>query len=158
MELNLEEVKDLLDAFEERNMQKLKLKKGDLEIVIERSASNSGIIHASPLINQANMHTNPSHASVAHIPSQVSNKAEETAETGRFITSPMVGTFYAAPSPDKPDYVKVGDKVNEGDVVCIIEAMKVMNEVKADASGVVKEILIESGHPVEFGTKIFKVS
>ena len=73
-------------------------------------------------------------------------------------TSPrrMVGTFYASASPEDPAFIKVGDKVDENTVVCIIEAMKVMNEVKAGCSGVVAEILVENGHPVEFGAKLFE--
>ncbi len=67
----------------------------------------------------------------------------------------MVGTFYTSPSPGDPPFVKVGDKVEAGDVVCIVEAMKVMNEVKAGQAGVIKSVLIESGHPVEYGTKMF---
>lgn len=77
---------------------------------------------------------------------------------GTFITSPMVGTFYASPSPEDPPFVKVGDKVEKGTVVCIIEAMKVMNEVKAGTSGTIAEVLVESSHPVEFGTKLFRVT
>ncbi len=76
---------------------------------------------------------------------------------GKFITSPMVGTFYASASPDDPVFVKVGDKVDENTVVCIIEAMKVMNEVKAGVSGTVAEILVDNAHPVEFGTKLFRI-
>jgi acetyl-CoA carboxylase biotin carboxyl carrier protein len=74
------------------------------------------------------------------------------------LTSPMVGTYYAAPSPDDAPFVKVGDKVDEGAVVCIIEAMKVMNEVKAGKSGIVKEIFLDSADPVEFGTKLLTIS
>ena len=70
----------------------------------------------------------------------------------------MVGTFYSSPSPDDPHFVKVGDKIEKHTVVCIIEAMKVMNEVKAGVGGTVAEILIESGHPVEFGTKLFRIT
>ena len=76
--------------------------------------------------------------------------APATANT-KSITSPIVGTFYSAPSPTKPPFVKVGDKVNEGDVVCIVESMKVMNEIQADVSGVVKEIAASDGEAVEFG-------
>ncbi|MGE3715728.1 MAG: acetyl-CoA carboxylase biotin carboxyl carrier protein subunit, partial [Simkaniaceae bacterium] len=72
-------------------------------------------------------------------------------------TSPMVGTFYASPSPDDEALVKVGDTVTEDTVVCIIEAMKVMNEVKAGKKGTVAEVFIESAHPVEFGTKLFRI-
>ena len=69
----------------------------------------------------------------------------------------MVGTFYTSPSPDDPVFVKVGDRVDENTVVCIIEAMKVMNEVKAGASGVIAEICIDNAHPVEFGTKMMRI-
>ena len=73
------------------------------------------------------------------------------ADTGKSIKSPIVGTFYSAPSPTKPPFVKVGDKVNEGDTVCIIESMKVMNEIQADISGTVKSIAVKDGEAVEFG-------
>lgn len=76
---------------------------------------------------------------------------------GSYVTSPMVGTFYSSPSPEDPPFVKVGDKVDKNTVVCIIEAMKVMNEVKANLTGTVAEILIESGQPVEFSTKLFRI-
>lgn len=75
-----------------------------------------------------------------------------------YVTSPMVGTFYSSPSPEDPSFVKVGDKIEKHTVVCIIEAMKVMNEVKAGVSGTVAEVLVESGHPVEFGTKLFRIT
>ena len=89
-------------------------------------------------------------------PSVEGEKAAAPVE-GKFITSPMVGTFYSAPSPDHPTFVRVGDRVEESTVVCIIEAMKVMNEVKAGVSGTVAEVCLESGHPVEFGTKLFRI-
>jgi acetyl-CoA carboxylase biotin carboxyl carrier protein len=69
----------------------------------------------------------------------------------------MVGTFYSAPSPDEPPFVKVGDFVEEGKVVCIIEAMKVMNEIKAEAKGVITQVLVENAKPVEFGQPLFKI-
>lgn len=75
-----------------------------------------------------------------------------------YVTSPMVGTVYTAPSPDDSNFVKVGDKIEKNTVVCIVEAMKVMNEVKAGVSGTIAEILIESGQPVEFGTKLFRIT
>ena len=75
-----------------------------------------------------------------------------------YVTSPMVGTFYIAPSPEDPPFVKVGEKVDKNTVVCIIEAMKVMNEIKANLSGTIAEILVETGQPVEFGTKLFRIT
>ncbi len=96
------------------------------------------------------------HTPITHAPASES-KVEPVKENGRYITSPMVGTFYAAASPDHPAFVKVGDKVEENTVVCIIEAMKVMNEVKAGMSGVIAETMVTSGHPLEFGAKLFKI-
>lgn len=77
---------------------------------------------------------------------------------GNFITSPMVGTFYSSPSPEDAPFIKVGDKVEKNTVVCIVEAMKVMNEIKAGHAGTVTEILVDSASPVEFGSKLFKIS
>ncbi len=96
----------------------------------------------------------------ADIPPSLTPPLEETKKeaVGRFVTSPMVGTFYISPGPDEPSFIKVGDKIHKDTVVCIIEAMKVMNEVKANVEGVVVEFLVETGHPVEFGTKLFKIS
>lgn len=82
---------------------------------------------------------------------QTAPAAAPAADTGKSIKSPIVGTFYSAPSPTKPPFVKVGDKVNEGDTVCIVESMKVMNEIQADISGTVKSIAVKDGEAVEFG-------
>ena len=79
-------------------------------------------------------------------------------QVGDQITSPMVGTFYTASSPGAEAFVKVGDKINEGDVVCIVEAMKMMNEIKSDFSGTVSKILVENSDPVEFGQPLFLIS
>src|SRR4029077_229169 len=99
-------------------------------------------------------------AAVKGLPAEmpVASAAPQAEALGSHITSPMVGTFYSAPSPDDPSFVKIGDKVDKNSVVCIIEAMKVMNEVKAGVSGTVAEVLVESGHPVEFGTKLFRIT
>lgn len=79
-------------------------------------------------------------------------------DNATYITSPMVGTFYSAPSPESPTFAKVGDVVKDDSVVCIIEAMKIMNEIQAEASGKIAEILVENGQPVEFGQKLFRLA
>ena len=84
--------------------------------------------------------------------------SESVVADGNYVTSPMVGTFYAATSPEDPPFVKPGDQVTPDTVICIVEAMKVMNEVKAGISGTVEEVLVENAHPVEFGTKLFRIS
>ena len=86
-----------------------------------------------------------------------SNEETETQENLKFIKSPMVGTFYLKPSPDAGPYVEVGKKVEKGATLCIIEAMKLMNEIESEFSGVVKKILVEDGQPVEYGTELFEI-
>lgn len=159
MEFNLEEIKNLLDAFEERNMHKFQLKRGDFELVLERASAKSEVIANAPLMEQLAVRQPIAHQLPPHFPGHEKHHSEVLVEDAhaKYIDSPMVGTFYSAPAPGESTFVNIGDKVKKGDVVCIIEAMKVMNEVKATADGVIKEVLVEDGHPVEFGTKIFKI-
>ncbi len=135
-------------AMEKGGMKKLRIKeeKG-LEIELERMAEQPPL-PLQPHRAEPHAHITPSAAPPAPA-------AEE--QKGNFITSPMVGTYYTASSPDDPAFVKVGDQVEEDTIVCIIEAMKVMNEVKAGVKGKVAEVLVDNAHPVEFGTKIFRI-
>ena len=87
----------------------------------------------------------------------VENKIEEKEETLNTVKSPMIGTFYSKPSPDSNPYVKIGDKVKKGDILCIIEAMKLMNEIESEYDGVVTEVLVEDGKPVDYGKPLFKI-
>lgn len=98
-------------------------------------------------------------AATAPAPSAAGPEATATADDGAtYITSPMVGTFYSAPSPESDPFAKVGDTVKDDSVVCIIEAMKIMNEIQAEAKGKITEILVENGQPVEFGQKLFRLA
>ena len=94
---------------------------------------------------------------VSSVESDTKESTDAETISGKTIDSPMVGTFYAAPNPGAKDFVSVGDKISEGDVLCIIEAMKMMNEVKADSSGIIKQVLIENAEPVEFGQPLFVI-
>ncbi|HSW86983.1 MAG TPA: acetyl-CoA carboxylase biotin carboxyl carrier protein [Rhabdochlamydiaceae bacterium] len=168
--MELKQIKELMAAMEKAGIKKLSIKETTgFELQLERHEEGthpSAIAHA-PLYPHAypqskdighQGHFPPpphSHHRVsAH--EEVSEKREEKVE-GKFVTSPMVGTFYSSPSPEDPHFVKVGDRIDENTVVCIIEAMKVMNEVKAGISGMIAEILVDNAHPVEFGTKMFRV-
>ncbi|KPK31818.1 MAG: hypothetical protein AMS24_05455 [Chlamydiae bacterium SM23_39] len=126
-----QDIKEIISFFEKSQLSKFSLKRGDFEIILEKE-------------------------SVAEKVEQ-EEKVEKEEKIEEFIRSPMVGTFYTSPSPDHDSFVKVGDEVTEDTVVCIIEAMKVMNEVKSEVRGVVKEILCKNAHSVEFGTKLFKI-
>ena len=146
-------------------IKKLVLKKGDVELQLEREEkapcrtfdTDFQALDENPMRGEIERHrTSPA---VATPESEKSYAAQQAVvdENALFVTSPMVGTFYRSPSPNDPAFVKVGDKVEKNTIVCIIEAMKVMNEVKADVSGTMAECLIDDRHPVEFGTKLFRI-
>ncbi|MCH9613261.1 MAG: Biotin carboxyl carrier protein of acetyl-CoA carboxylase [Chlamydiia bacterium] len=136
-----------MDAMEEKQLTKLSLKRGDNELVLEKAAPP---VHASPALA-------PPPPVLSHAAAPAEAVQEAPAPEGEYITSPMVGSFYGSPAPDEPSFVKEGDRVSADTVVCIIEAMKVMNEVKAGQEGVIRRVLVESGNPVEYGTKLFEI-
>jgi len=139
---------------------KLKIRRGDngKSSGSNRSSAPPFVVAADPMA-QATMPPRGAPvvqaASATPAPSAASH-AEEEAGTS-FIKSPMVGTFYRSPSPDSKPFTEVGEKVTESSVVCIVEAMKIMNEIQADAKGTILEILVEDGDPVEYGQKLFKI-
>jgi acetyl-CoA carboxylase biotin carboxyl carrier protein len=148
--MDIEQIKELMNLLESSKLGKVVYKKGDFEIQLEKEVSSSPTIRR---IHSVESHE--SQESQPHVKETTKPKGED--HSGTFVTSPMVGTFYASPSPDQAHFVKVGDKVSQGTVMCIIEAMKVMNEVKAGMSGTVAEILIHNGQPVEFGSRLFRI-
>lgn len=166
--MELKHIKELMTAMGRTGTKRLVLKKEDFELEIERdqhgnyhSASEPPVDFietSAQKVDAALRRTNASlprnNEMAASGPSEV--KKEDA--NSLFVTSPMVGTYYSSPSPDEGPFVKVGDKIDKNTVVCIIEAMKVMNEVKAGVAGTVTEILVENGHPVEFGSKLFRIS
>ena len=168
--MELKQIKDLMTAMGRTGIKRIVLKKEGVELEIER-ADLGGYKVLDPhdalgepaqvldharrtdlALSRAN-ETSSTLSGSSTVPSDTPK--EESA--GVFITSPMVGTFYSGPSPEDPPFIKVGDKIEKNTVVCIIEAMKVMNEIKAQASGTIVEMLVESGSPVEFGTKLFRI-
>lgn len=151
--MDIEQIKELIAILEGSKLHKLTLKdeKG-CEIHLEKSVVSS-VHHTLPsqgpsMISEMNQ---------AHPSTHLVQTAKHQEVMGHYITSPMVGTFYTMPSPGDPTFVKVGDLVAEDTVVCIIEAMKVMNEIKAGVKGRVIEVCIDNAHAVEFGTKLFRV-
>lgn len=166
--MELKHIKELMAAMSRTGTKKLSLKREGFELELERDDSQGGKFHPSmmeyfdenSIREEAAFKKNIQLAKGGDIPTSLAapQGVSSTEDTGIYITSPMVGTFYATPSPDDPSFVKVGDKIEKNTLVCIVEAMKVMNEVKAGVSGTIVEILVESGHPVEFGTKLFRVT
>lgn len=157
-------------AMSRTGTKRLKIHKDNFELELEREESGSfrpSLAHIelseqNPLRDEAaSMRASQALSKASEMSTLAGGTAtaeEKTVENAQYITSPMVGTFYATPSPEDPPFVKIGDKVDKNMVVCIIEAMKVMNEVKAGVSGTVLEQLVESGHPVEFGTKLYRIT
>jgi len=137
--VDIKKIKELIKLLEDNQLSKLAIRKKDEEIILEKQR---GAI-------QAPMPSAP--------PAPSSKESHTPSESGEFITSPMVGTYYSRPAPDQQQFVKAGDVVEEKTVVCIIEAMKVMNEVKANKKGMIKRVLVQEGQPVEFGTKLFEI-
>lgn len=157
--MDLKQIKELMNLMGKTATKRLSIKQGEFEIELEREGKGRPSFEVeymgdNPMkseLEQHRAHASPSKAGAED------RDVQEDLETA-FVTSPMVGTFYRSASPEDSPFVQVGDKVKEGDVLCIIEAMKVMNEVKSDVAGTVKQILADNGHPVEFGTKLFEIS
>ncbi|MBT3394409.1 MAG: acetyl-CoA carboxylase biotin carboxyl carrier protein [Waddliaceae bacterium] len=148
-----ERIKELIDIMDEKGLTKLHIKEDGVEICLERQQPQV-VMAASNVPGYSESKT----ATQQHDLAEGEEKEASTEKPScHHIESPMVGTFYNAASPDSDPFVKVGDVVEENTVVGIVEAMKVMNEIKAGVSGTVDELLVESGHPVEFGTKIFRI-
>lgn len=152
IEDTIECIEALAKIVKENDLGKLKISTDDIDIVIEGSPCHPPLphMHHMPPMH----HIPPVHEQGAHAPSEEAASAEVC---GSIVTSPIVGTFYAAPAPDKAPFVKVGDTVNTGDVVCIIESMKLMNEINCEFSGRVAEIYVSNGDPVEYGQKIMRI-
>lgn len=144
-------------------IKKLSLKKDDFEIQLEREdAHASRDLLASPEPGENPLRVDFERRRAQGVVAQEPKHEEDVSpskdeEEAVFVASPMVGTVYHSPSPKDPPFVKVGDTVEENTVVCLVEAMKVMNEVKAGVRGVIADILVENAHPVEFGTRLFRV-
>jgi acetyl-CoA carboxylase biotin carboxyl carrier protein len=149
-----QEVRTLIDLLKKNDLAVLEFEQGDFRITLKTPAGASG--GATLIQSHA---AAPTPAPVASSPAAEKSAASEPAKSNyKEITSPMVGTFYASPSPEAPSFVEVGKTINAESVVCIIEAMKVMNEIKAEMSGKVVEIVAENGKPVQFGQVLFRVS
>jgi len=155
---DVEKIKELIAIMKENDLVEVELKHGDDKIFIKRSEGPpaAGQITTVPIISQAPAPTAVPAGQPAG-PAEQPASAEQQTEKLAEISSPIVGTFYATPSPDSDAYVEVGSHVDETTVVCIIEAMKVMNEIKAELSGTIVEIVAQNGQAVEYGQVLFRV-
>ena len=145
--MDIRKIKTLIEMLEESNLNEIEVSQGEESVRLSKSSSENNLLKDSQVsVNQAtSMNT-----------SNLEIKDNQEFK-GNIVTSPIVGTFYRKPSPDKEPFIKVGDIVNKGDVLCIIEAMKMMNEIKSDFDGKILSIEVEDGLPVEFGQTIIVI-
>jgi len=154
--MDLRKIKKLIDILEESNLSELEIKEGEESVRLSRMPKGTFQTHAAPPVTH--VHVEPQRA--AATPAQAesaSAPAGRDLPPGHIVRSPMVGTFYASPNPEAPTFVKVGQTVKAGDVLAIIEAMKMFNQIESDVSGTVLAVLAETGQPVEFDEPLFVI-
>lgn len=147
--MDIRKIKKLIELVEESGVAELEITEGEESVRINRYSAQPAPMQYAPQPQQA-----PQQAAPASQPAASVEPASEEV-SGHVVRSPMVGTFYESPSPDAKPFVTVGSRVNAGETLCIIEAMKMMNQIEADKSGVVKQILVDNEEPVEFDQPLF---
>ena len=157
--VDLKDIKAIIDLMKKNSVSEFELERQDFKIRLKRGANGGGGLTA---LEEGGVSYAPGPAALPQttIPAAAGASAPApviSAEPGAEVKSPMIGTFYRSPSPEAAAYVEVGSEVGPDTVVCIIEAMKVMNEIKAEAKGVVTEVLVENAKPVEFGQPLFRL-
>lgn len=140
--MDIRKIKKLIEMLQDSDLREIEVKEGEESVRIARGIETP---------------SNSLQSTQANISSTSNDQDITSASSGSSIKSPIVGTFYRKPSPDKPPYVELGDHVNTGDVVCIVEAMKMMNEIKSEFSGTIKKVHLDNADPVEFGQVLFTV-
>ena len=165
--MNQKEIKELIELLVEKDITEFELERGDVKVHVRRGNSGAPVVHVAPVaaapslpITVAAPASLPSTAPAAPATTKAAPEpAEESASDAdlHVVKSPIVGTYYEAPSPGTPPFVKLGDTVKEGQVLCIIEAMKLMNEIESEVSGVVAKMFVTNGSPVEYGMPLFGI-
>jgi acetyl-CoA carboxylase biotin carboxyl carrier protein len=150
--MDLRKLKKLIDLVEESGISELELTEGEEKVRISRQPAGHAVQYAPAYMPHMMQHAPQATAPVAAAPAA---EAAAPVVDGHVVKSPMVGTFYRSSSPEAKPFVEVGSSVSAGDTLCIIEAMKLLNEIESDHSGVIKDILVENGQPVEYGEPLF---
>jgi acetyl-CoA carboxylase biotin carboxyl carrier protein len=151
--IDFEEIGKFIKLLDEKNLAEFELEVEGFKIKLARKAT------AAPVYAPAPAAALPAQAApVAQHPAAALPEPAEAQGSTVFVTSPMVGTFYRAPAPNAPPFVEVGEPVKKGQTLCIVEAMKLMNEIECEADGFIKEILVENGKPVEYGQRLFSIT
>ncbi|HET8709907.1 MAG TPA: acetyl-CoA carboxylase biotin carboxyl carrier protein [Spongiibacteraceae bacterium] len=154
--MDIRKVKKLIELLEESNIDEIEIKEGEESVRISRNRASAHpqYFSAPPMMAAAPA---PAQAPVATAPTAAPTESKAPTANGHTVKSPMVGTFYRAPSPSSPPFVEVGKHVKVGDVICIVEAMKMLNQIEADKAGIVEAILVEDGQPVEFDQPLITI-
>lgn len=154
--MDLRKLKTLIDLVADSDIAELEVTEGESKVRIAKTSSVQG---QPVMVQQPQVIAQPAAIPQVNVATQViaTDAAAPAEPQGNVVKSPMVGTFYSAPAPGNPPYVEVGSTVKQGDTLCIIEAMKLLNEIEADTAGVIKQILVENGEPVEFGQPLFVI-
>jgi len=147
--MDIRKVKKLIEMLENSNLEEIEIKEGEESVRLVKSHGVTPVAAQSFIL--------PQEASVP-TSEDISQEDKEIIKEGNLINSPMVGTFYASASPGAKPFISVGDQIGEGDVVCIVEAMKMMNEIKSEFSGTVLSVNVENSEPVEYGQPLFEIS
>jgi acetyl-CoA carboxylase biotin carboxyl carrier protein len=156
MEIDLDQIKALADLAQENNLAELTVTDGPKTVTIKTVSGNAPVVYQQSAPQPASQQSVQA-APVAQDPQSAPTPAHEVNPNLVHVTAPMVGTFYRSPSPDAPPFTDVGQTIRVGQTLCIIEAMKLMNELESDVSGKVVRVLVENGQPVEFGQPLFEV-
>jgi len=154
--MDIRKVKKLIELLDESGIAEIEITEGEDSVRISRHSPHS---LAAPVAVPAAPAPAPVAAAAAPVAAETLTPAHavEAEEEGYAVTTPMVGTYYSAPSPGSPQFVQVGDRVSEGDTLCIIEAMKMMNQIEAEVAGTIKSIRVQNGDPVEYGQILFVI-
>jgi acetyl-CoA carboxylase biotin carboxyl carrier protein len=152
--MDLRKLKKLIDLVEQSGIAELEITEGEERVRIARVGAQAQVVAAAP----AAVTAAPSGTAARPSEAAAEGAGEPAVPEGHVVKSPMVGTLYRAASPGAPSFVEVGSQVKEGDTLCIIEAMKLLNEIESDKTGVVKAILVDNGQPVEFGEPLFVIA
>ena len=153
--MDIRKVKKLIELLEESNIDEIEIKEGEESVRISRNAAQTLLSPVHAGYAPAPIAAPPPPPPAAAAAPAASEPAP--AASGHVVKSPMVGTFYRAPSPSSPSFAEVGQAVKVGDVICIVEAMKMMNQIEADKAGTIEAILVENGEPVEFDQPLFSI-
>lgn len=159
--MDLKLVKNLLDLISESEVNEVSIEEGDFKLKVKKQSDAPApqLQYQMPPQQQAPAQAQPSHPADTSSPKPAEEESGgEDLPDGEVVKSPIVGTYYESPSPDADPFVKVGDKVEKGETLCIVEAMKIMNEIDAEFSGTIKKILVDDAQPVEFDQPLFIIS